>query len=179
MVVVGAFLLTVIAVVVGLKLVSNQPAQGDTFSGLGFNRFPNSGIIARYLKASLTPGTAAVGNDGELDVAGIRNSSGTSIGGGTNLTSARCATTIRLIPAIGTGATTTISFSLTGISTSSNQVYFFGHNTSTTGFHHLVPIGYIASSTANGMDVTLWNPTSTAVAIGVSSTTFSLCYLQF
>ena len=181
----GASVLSTILVVFVFGLVSGEPAQDNVLGALGFNRYPNSGVSARYFNTSPTSSTAgrdgSISISGDLTVTGITNSSGTSIGGGTNATLMRCTTTSKSLPAIDSGATTTVSFSLTGVSTSSNQVYWFGHNTSSAGFATLAVGGFIPSSTANGMDVTLFNPSSTlnTTFAAKGTSTFSLCYLQF
>ena len=140
----------------GTGLITFTSASG---TNLGLNAVSSSYVSSTYISASTT----------------------LTVGDGKPISKISCTTTSRTLGAIAVAATTSIPFSLAGISTSSNQVYYFGHNTSSAGVANLAVLGYIPSSTPNGMDVTLLNPTSTgpAFAARTSATTFSLCYMQF
>ncbi len=64
-----AFVAALLAFVIGSRLVGNQSALGAT----GQNRYPNSGIAAKFLAALFSPATSTVPTDGSLTVDGPTN----------------------------------------------------------------------------------------------------------
>lgn len=54
---------------VGFRLVGNQSV--DSLGAVGLTRFPNSGIAARALQITTTPGTVTSFTDGTLSVTGV------------------------------------------------------------------------------------------------------------
>lgn len=95
-----------LVVLIGIRLVGDQSAE---FGASGISRYPNSGIAAKYLKVTATPGTATAGSDGGLTIGS----------GGTEMTKYLCATVSWNPPSVAssgnplTNATST-SITLTG-----------------------------------------------------------------
>ena len=116
-------------------------------------------------------------NGGRIDVTNV-SSTNFSIGTGVNMTGFVCSTATKVIASVATTATTSIGFTLTGVNTSSNQVYLWGQATSTPGIVDLQFVSAIPSSTENNVDVFVRN-ISGAAFNPVTNITFRLCFIQF
>lgn len=66
-----AALVASVVVFIGSGLVGNQSVPTTDFGASGFNRFPNSGVVAKFLNITATPGTVtSAGTDGSITASG-------------------------------------------------------------------------------------------------------------
>ena len=176
---------TIVALVLSIAaLLSAGGVQlGGNYNGSTshtFSKFDAAGgfsVEGTTVISSSTAFTAtSLSVSGLSSIVGLTNSSGTMLGGGTAITKDGCANKSQTIASLAANTTSTFDIVLSGVSTSSNQVYFLGVATSTyTGNLLFLPR---PTSTAGYLTVYVYNPTSSP-AMAVTTTTFSACYLQF
>ena len=91
----------------------------------------------------------------------------------------QCGTSVFNLASIGPGATASVDIAVTGATSSQNQAYFGGVNTSTLGalpnFHIL---SVTPSSTSDNVTMMVGVTTGTT-AVNLGTSTFSACYIQF
>ncbi len=111
----------------------------------------------------------------------VSSTGSVTIGNGTPIVKEACASSSQTIGGLAAGATTTIGFTLAGISTSSAQTYAFGIATSNTAWVDIAFLSLRASSTANNVDVVLkdTSASSSFAAAQGGAVVMSLCYKQF
>jgi len=102
---------------------------------------------------------------------------GSSTTGAATIQLVRCNTVSFNLGALAASVTSSVPFVLTGASTSTNQVYWFGVATSSDTFRDLVFRRAVVSTTANGVDAIVQNDRAATLAAGTS--TYSLCLLEF
>lgn len=161
----------------GYLTVSATSTLGtSTVTGLTYGTASGTSLSASsYLN---TP-TLVATNASTTNVSSTRVTVATTfaVGGGTPITNMACASRSYNLGSITAWATSSVPFTLTGISTSSNQTFQFGFATSSAGFDALQFLGVIASSTNNAANAYVRNNASTTLSS--ATTTYSLCFTQF
>ena len=173
-----------LVVVLGLSLLQPQKTSVGGQTGTDFN-------TKGALSASTTV-TASTGfyDDGTLLIQGdgafigtargtVNTTSSITLGAsGTSLEAVVCDTTVVNIGVIAGATTSSVPFdALTGISTSTNQVWLWGLATTTPHFRNVTALALIGSSTADAADLIIENRGTGATPAGTS--TWRACFLQF
>jgi len=169
---------TTYKVLVGIALVlSVLGLILPRYSALPLGGTTRDDIVLDVDSGRLTSGFALTVSGDESSFAGMRNSSGTTIGAGTTLRDVRCASVQVNLVSLANNASTSFDVTIANVATGTNrQAFWIGFNTSTLDFARL-RTHVFPSSTAGTATVLVHNDeTGATLDFGIVSST--VCMMQ-